>query len=272
MRWILVFAFLTVASAQTWEMLGEGYHLSADSTADSNGNVYFSDERKNRILKIDLDGKIRVWKEDSHGTHGVAWGPDGRLYGGQHDRKRIVAFTSDGTEKVITEGDQSHHLKVSSRNEVYFSVPPARKVMMVDPAGKKRVVYEGLSWPRAMAISPEGRVLMLNDPRTKWVWRFEMAADGSLINGRQFCALETRGGSTDIDPGGMAFDADGLLYVASKHGVQVCDKGGRVVMILDTPGTEGVSDVLFGGPGLKWLYVTAWDKVYRRPFKGPGAK
>src|SRR6266478_1265676 len=78
-----------------WELLGGEYHLSADSTVDKEGNVYFTDNRNNRILKIDADGKITVWIEDSGGAHGVAFGPDGRLYAGQHDRKRIVAFDAN---------------------------------------------------------------------------------------------------------------------------------------------------------------------------------
>jgi len=45
-----------------WDLLGEGYHLTADSTVDQVGNVYFTDASKNRILKIDLDGNISTWR------------------------------------------------------------------------------------------------------------------------------------------------------------------------------------------------------------------
>jgi gluconolactonase len=84
-----------------WDLLGEGYQLTADSAVDRVGNVYFTDNRNNRILKIDLEGKISTWKEPSNGAHGIAFGPDNRLYAGQHDHKRIVAFSSDGTERLI---------------------------------------------------------------------------------------------------------------------------------------------------------------------------
>jgi hypothetical protein len=46
-----------------WYLLGEGYHLTADSTVDKVGNVYFTDASKNRILKIDLDGNINTWRK-----------------------------------------------------------------------------------------------------------------------------------------------------------------------------------------------------------------
>ena len=39
---------------------------------------------------------------------------------------------------------------------------------------------------------------------------------------------------------------------------------------IDVPGPEGVSNVLFAGPGLKWLYVMEWNKVYRRPVRRSG--
>src|SRR5882724_11840280 len=195
-----------VVAGKPWELLGQGYQLTADSAVDQDGNVYFTDAQKNRILKIDLEGKIRIWKEETNGTHGVAWGPDGRLYAGQHDRKRIVAYSSDGRESVITEGVQSHHLTVTSRNHIYFSVPPTHKVWMSDAAGHKRVVHDGINWPRGVRTSPDESVLAVNDPPTRWVWSFQIQADGSLINGRPFYRLET-GGKSETDTGGMAFDS-----------------------------------------------------------------
>jgi gluconolactonase len=253
-----------------WELLGEGYHLTADSAVDKDGNVYFTDAPRNRILKIDLEGKIRIWKEGSNGAHGVAFGADGRLYAGQHDRKRIVAFSIDGTESVVAEGIQTHHLTVTSRNEIYFSEPPAHKVWMTDGAGHKRVVYDGLNWPRAVRVSADRSVLAVDDPGTPWLWRFQIQADGSLTRGRPFCRLETSPGSSGPDPGGIAFDSEGFLYVATKIGVQVCDQQGRVTAIIETPGSEGASNVFFGGPGLQWLYVVEWDKIYRRPARRHG--
>ena len=260
-----------LTAGKPWDLLGQGYQLTADSAVDNDGNVYFTDARKNRILKVDLEGKIRIWKEESHGTHGVAWGPDGRLYGGQHDRKRIVAFSSDGTESVIAEGVQTHHLTVTARNEIYFSEAPAHKVWMSDAAGRKRVVYDGIHWPRGVRVSEDRSLLVVNDPPTRWVWGFQIQVDGSLVDGRHFCRLETREESSGTDAGGMVFDSEGFLYVATKLGVQVCGQRGQVTAIIDAPGSDGVSNVFFGGPDLQWLYVTDGDKLYRRQVKRRGA-
>jgi len=254
-----------------WELLGQGYQLTADSTVDKDGNVFFTDARNNRIFKIDGDGKITLWKEGSNGTHGIAFGPDGRLYAGQHDRKRIVAFSTDGKESVIAEGVQTHHLTVTARGDIYFAEAPAHKVWMIDTAGHKRVAHEGIDWPRGIKASTDQSLLAVNDAHSRWVWSFQIAAGGALTNGQPFYRLETGDDSAVPDSGGMAFDTEGFLYVATNAGVQVCDQPGRVVAILNPPGREPVFAVLFGGPGLQWMYVTDGDRIYRRLVKRRGA-
>jgi gluconolactonase len=256
-----------LAPGKGWDLLGQGYQLTADSAVDHEGNVYFTDSRKNRILKIDIEGKIGVWKEGSNGAHGIAFGPDGRLYAGQHDRKRIVAFSSDRTESVIAEGIQSHHLTVTSRNDIYFTEAPTHKVWLVDAAGRKRVVHEGLNWPRGVRASNDESRLLVGDPPANRIWSFEIQKDGSLINGRPAYQFQT----SETDSGGMALDSEGFLYVATKFGVQVFDPGGRVTAIIDAPGSEGLSNVLFAGPGLQWLYVMDGERVYRRSVRRRGA-
>ena len=231
---------------------------------DREGLVYFTDARHNRIHKIDLQGKITVWKEDSGGAHGIAYAPDGRLYAGQHDRKRIVALTPDGKESIVAEGVQTHHLTVTERNDVYFADAPNHKIWLVDRAGNKRVVSGDLNWPHGLRASPDQSILAVNDPPRRWVWTFQIQRDGSLANGRPFYQLEAPDESSETDAGGMTFDTAAFLYVATKQGVQVFDPAGRVVAIINTPGKDGVSDVFFGGPNMQWLFVTDGDRIYRR--------
>ena len=253
-----------------WQLLGEGYHLTGDSAVDSHGNVYFTDVDRNRILKIGLDGNITTWRQGTNGAHGVAFGPDGRLYAGQHDLKRIVAFSTGGAETVIAEGVQSHHLAVTSRNRVYVNVPPAHSVWLIDSDRSKHVVHDRLNWPRGVRASADESRLVVNHPPTRLVWSFRIEPDGSLSNGRPFYRLETPTNADNPDPGGMAFDTEDFLYVATTLGVQVFDPAGRAVAILKAPG-GAPSNVLFGGRNLEWLYVTDGNRMYRRPTKRRGA-
>jgi sugar lactone lactonase YvrE len=224
----------------------------------------------NRILKIDPDGNIAVWKENSNGAHGVAIGADGRLYAGQHDRKRIVALSSAGTESVVADGVQSHHLTVTSRNEIYFCMGPAHQVWMADGAGHQRVVFDGITFPRGVRAMADRSMLVVNDAQSRWVWKFRIEPDGSLSNGLRFYRLETPDDSSVPDSGGMTFDSQGLLYVATRIGVQVCDQQGRLTAIIPPPAKEGLTNVFFAGPDLQWLYVTDGYRLYRPPAKRRG--
>src|SRR5260370_9800750 len=98
-----------------WSLLGQGYQLTADSAVDHQGNVYFTDARKNRILKIDLEGKVSTWKEHSNGAHGVAFGPDGRLYAGQQGGRRSVSSSGAAKKSSSTKRSQRHRLRVLLR-------------------------------------------------------------------------------------------------------------------------------------------------------------
>jgi sugar lactone lactonase YvrE len=68
----------------------------------------------------------------------------------------------------------------------------------------------------------------------------------------------------------MTLDSDGNLYVATNIGLQVCDQPGRVVSIINKPQNGPLSNVVFGGPGLQYLYVTNGDKVFRRKVNRKG--
>jgi sugar lactone lactonase YvrE len=253
--------------SEPWELVGQGYQLTADTTVDRGGQVFFTDAHNNRIYRIDTDGKIALWKEDSGGAHGIAAGPGGRLYAGQHDRKRIVSLAPDGVESIVAEGLQTHHLAITARNEIYYADAPNHKVWLIDAAGNRRVETSELNWPHCMLLSPDQSMLLVDDSHTRWVWSFQIQRDGSLTNGQPFYRLEASDDTFETDPGGMAFDSDGLLYVATSLGVQVCDRQGRVVTILNPPGKDGLTSVFFAGSKREWLYVTDFERIYRRPFR-----
>ena len=254
-----------------WELVGEGFKFSEGPAVDKEGNVYFTDRPNNRIHKIDLNGKVTVWKEDSGGANGMMFGPDGRLYVCQSTKRRIVAYSPDGAESVLAEDVDSNDLAVTARNEVYFSDPPNHQIWFIDAGGKKRVVFTGIEFPNGVRLSPDQSLLTVADTRGKWVSSFQVGPDGSLTNGELFYRLETPDDSSQSGADGMTYDTEGFLYVATKLGIQVCDQPGRVNAIINKPQDTSLSNLVFGGPDMQWLYVTSRDKVYRRHLHRKGS-
>jgi gluconolactonase len=254
-----------------WEVVSSGHKFTEGPAVDRQGNVFFSDIPNNRIHRIGVDGKVTVFKEDSGGANGLMFGPDGRLYACQNGRKRIVAYTPDGKESVLADDVNSNDLAITGKGEIYFTDPPHKQVWFLSKSGDKRVVVkDGLEFPNGVRLSPDQSLLMVADTRGKWVWSYQVQDDGSLANGMPFHRLETPDDSSISGADGMTVDTEGDLWVATRLGIQVCDQPGRVVAIVNKPQAGGISNVVLGGPDLQTLYVTAGDKVFRRPARRKG--
>jgi len=253
-----------------WQVVSQDHKFTEGPAVDRDGNVFFSDIPNNRIHKIDTAGKITVFKDDSGGVNGMMFGPDGRLFACQNGRKRIVAYAPDGSESVIAEGVNSNDIAVNQRGEIYFSDPEHKQVWFIDAQRNKRVVHEGIGFPNGLRFSPDQSLLLVDDTAGKWVWSFRVEPDGSLSNAQPFYRLETPDESSASGADGMTVDTEGYIYVTTKIGLQVCDQPGRVTAIINKPQPGPISNVVFAGPDLQTLYVTAGDKVFRRHVRRKG--
>lgn len=263
---------ILVDPASTWEQVSANHKFTEGPAVAPNGDVYFTDIPNNAIHKVEhATGKTSLFRSDSGGTNGLMFGPDSRMYACQNGRKRIVSFGMDGSEKVVLEGMNSNDLCITARGDLYFTEPPTKKVWHVDPKGNaKAVITEGLEFPNGIVTSSDYALLLVADARNKWVWSYQIQADGTLANGEPFYRLETWDENSLSGADGMTVDSEGFLYVATRLGLQVCDQPGRVNAILSKPHPGALSNVVFGGPDLDTLYVTAGDRVFRRPSKRRG--
>jgi sugar lactone lactonase YvrE/enterochelin esterase-like enzyme len=265
-----------------WEVAGEGYEQTEGPAVDKDGNVFFCDAGANRIYRIDAGtGKISPFKENTGGTTGLMFGPDGRLYAAESTRKRVVAYSPDGAKvSVLATGVAPNDLSVTSKGDVYFSDTKAQKVYLIPVGGKPRVVLEGeregnnVLMPNGVRVNPDESLLIVADTLGRTAWSFHIAADGSLTHGEPFYHLElpddVANGPVRSGSDGMTFDNLGWLYVATKLGIQICDQPGRVNGIIRRPGPADPSNVVFGGADLKTLYVTAGSRIYKRTLRRTG--
>lgn len=264
--------FSIVSADKPWEQVGETYGSLTSPTTDKDGNVFFADPAANRIYKSDPDRKVMLFRDKTNGARALKIGADGRLYASQPAAKRIVSFSPAGDEKVVAQNVEANDIAITAKGTLYFADAIHKTIGYVDASGKARTVYGGseIALPSGVALSPDQAMLIVTDAQARFSWSFQIAPDGSLMNGEPFYRLEMPEAGWMSGVQGAAEDSIGQIYFATPLGIQVCEANGRVAAILNPPEHGTISQLAFAGKELNWLYVTEAGKLFRRAVKVKG--
>lgn len=255
---------------EDWELIGEGYQFTEGPAVNRAGEVYFTDVRGNTIYRIGLDQQVSIFDDQAGGTSGMMFGADDRLYACRNREKKIVAYNADGSLDVLVEGIGCNDMLVTSDGGIYWTDPRTEKVWYRSPDGDVRAVIEGLR-TNGIILWPHEGTLVVTDHFEPRLWAYRVEEDGSLTHGEAYYApLRMLPGAEIPRSDGMTVDRDGRLYVATDAGLQMFDPTGRMGGVIHKPQQAFLSNVVFGGPELSYLYVTCQDKVYRRKTKTAG--
>ena len=277
---------------------------------DADGNVFFSDIAGNRIMKMDAKGHVSVFRADSGRTNGNCFDAKGRLVsceGGEQGpgRRRIVRTDmKTGEVTVLTdkyEGkryNSPNDLCVDTQGRIWFTDPrygadrsdlemDVEGVYRIDQGGKvtRVLTQKDVDRPNGIAVTPDAKTLYVIDSHPKVggnrkIWAFAIGPDGSLKDRRLVYDFgKARGGD------GMKLDVKGNLWVAAginqprgnegetldaPAGVYVISPQGKLLGRIPI-GEDLITNLAFGGPDLKTLYVTAGKTLYRFPVNVAGS-
>jgi gluconolactonase len=254
------------------------------------------------IQRWALDGSPSIHREGA-GTNGLLFDRDGTLLACEPKLRRVTRTTRDGTVAVLTDAFQGkpyntpNDLTLDSKGRLYFSDPrygtkddmqqrddsgnTIEGVYRIDRDGSvHRVIGREVQRANGVLVSADDRFLFVADNcndvlgGARKLWRFELQPNGTVAAGSQTLIhdwKESRG------PDGLKQDVAGNLYVAGgtsqskppfepdasqPGGIYVFDPEGKMVDFLHVP-TDEVTNCAFGGPDLKWLYITGGGTLYR---------
>ena len=266
--------YALISRDKRWEQVGGTYQSAASPAMDKDGNVFFADPASNRIYKSDAGRIVTVFKEKTGGAHALRFGADGRLYATQLSARRLVSYGPAGDEKVVAQDIQANDLVLTRSGALYFVDTAQKTVGYIDVTGKRRAVYNGgeIMSPTALTLTPDQAMLLVGDGMDRYQWSFQIAADGSLVNGEPFQRLEMPEEGLFSGVRGLTVDSIGYMWATSAMGIQVCEQPGRCTNILNKPEftASPVTSIAFGGPDRAWLYVTQGGKVFRRETRRTG--
>jgi sugar lactone lactonase YvrE/enterochelin esterase-like enzyme len=258
-----------------WQVVQGDYQSAAVLAADQYGQIVFQDITGGKSWKIASDGHLSPYDVIKKPYVGMAFGPDGRVYVADAVTAKIVAYTRDGKSSTIAKNIRGLNLIVTNGGTIYVTEPGSGdersgKVWLIKSTGERSLLDTGLNHPSGIALSPDGLWLAVAENKTHWGYSYRVRADGTVEDKQQFYWFHVPDEADDSGAGAWSMDREGRLYAATRMGVQVFDRDGRVRAILPVPGGE-VTSISFGGPDFDTLYVTCVDrKVYKRILKVPG--
>jgi gluconolactonase len=247
-------------------------------------SLYFTDIPKKRIHRLDGDGKVDTFVENSKFANGLFGHASGEIYACQMDG-RLAAYSANGKkERVLADKFGEHRfnapndLVIDRQGGVYFTDPAFRAPMplpqgktcvyYLSPAGEVTRLIEDLPNPNGVILSPDEKTLYVIPSGQEEMMAYTVQLPGMVTDGRAFCKLKQAPDQKKGGGDGLTVDRNGNLYITSRLGLQVFNPQGKLLGIINTP--EQPANVTFGGKDLKTLYVTARTGVYKIPMHVAG--
>lgn len=225
--------------------IAESLHPVANPAIDRDGNIYvtYSGGRGQKvpvaIYKIDTNDNPKAFLPDLMNATGLAFDPQGQLYVSSRYDGAVYRVAPNGTISTYAEGmgvatgiafDKEGNLYVGDRSGTIWRIAPDRQIFVFATLEPSVSAYH-------LAFSPDGTLYVTGPTTSSFDAVYSVDPHGSV-------SVFFRGLGR---PQGLAFDAQGNLYVAASF-------SGRRGIVKITPGKQ--ASVAIAGHGLVGLAFT----------------
>ncbi len=271
-----------VAAGAVATRVCEGFKFTEGATVNAAGEIFFTDQPNNRILRWTQEQGVRVFMEPAGRANGMCFTAEGTLLVCADEKMELWAVTPEG--KVAVLADAYHGKLLNGPNDVwarpqggcYFTDPFYKRAWWTQteaPQGTQQVYFlppsrgtpirvtDDLVTPNGVVGTADGKTLYVADLGAKRTYAYVIAVDGTLTDKRLFC---------EMGSDGMTCDAQGRLYLTGTAGVTVFDSNGSRLGVIAIP-EKWSANVCIGGPEKKTLFVTAMRGLYAIPLQVKGS-
>ena len=255
-------------------LVSNAYEFTEGPAVDKAGNVYFTDQPNDRILKWNAENNtVSEYMKPSGRSNGLYFDNQGNLLSAADENNQLWKIDSDKNVTVLIENFEANKLNgpndlwVDNKGGVYFTDPyyqrswwshntPQQKdnrVYYLAPNTEKLriVAADSFNQPNGIIGTPDGKTLYIADQAEEKTFIYNIEADGSLSNKKLFVAK-----SSD----GMTLDNRGNVYLTG-DGVTVFNSNGVQIHHIDIP-QDWTANVTFGGKNENILFITALGSIY----------
>jgi gluconolactonase len=261
-----------IAPGETVQKLADGFEFTEGPACDAEGNVFFTDQPNDRILKWSIEGKLSTFMQPCGRANGLSFDRSGNLWAAADEKnelwridpaKKVTVVIKDYKGKLL---NGPNDLWFRPEGGLYFTDPLYQRpywkrgpkeqececVYYLAPDQKKLTrMIDDLKQPNGIIGTPDGKTLYVADIGARQTFRYQVQPDGSLKDKKLFC---------ESGSDGMTIDNEGNVYLTGK-GVLVFDPSGNKIEQIDV--SEAWSaNVCFGGKDRQTLFITASKGFY----------
>jgi len=272
------------AEGATLQLVGDQFSFTEGPACDASGNIYFTDQPSDRIMRFDVDGKLSVFMHPCGRANGLCFDSVGTLIACADEKNELWSISPDKKVTVLVKDFQGKLL--NAPNDVW--VRPDGGMYFTDPfykrnywtRGQMEQDVEGVYFlafdhhtltrvdgsfkkPNGIIGTPDGETLYVADLGAQKTYAYDIADDGTLKNRRLFCSMGSDG---------MTIDNEGNVYLTNK-GVTVFNSHGEKIDHIDIK-QPWTGNICFGGSDRQTLFITASKAIYtiRTRVKGVGSQ
>ncbi len=258
------------------------YDFTEGPAVNAAGEVFFTDQPNNRILRWSEQSGISTFMENAGRSNGLYFDHDGKLLACADEKNELWRIGMDRkVDVLLTDLDGKkfngpNDLWVDPAGGIYFTDPfykrpywdrdeqelEARNVYYLAPGESQAVVAaEGFVQPNGIVGNRDGTILYVADIGDKKTYRYDIVGAGQL--GKRTLMA-------DMGSDGMTLDHKGHLYITGQ-GVTVFDASGKKIEHIEVP-ERWTANVCFGGKKQRTLFITAMGSVYTLQMKVKGIR
>ncbi|MBN2131136.1 MAG: SMP-30/gluconolactonase/LRE family protein, partial [Sedimentisphaerales bacterium] len=256
------------------------FSFTEGPAVDAAGNVFFTDQPNDRIMKWSADGTLSVFLAPCGRSNGLYFDRDGNLWACADEHNELWRIDRQGNVTVVITDYQGkllngpNDLWIRRLGGIYFTDPyfqrnywrrgpmeqSGQHVFYLAPDHQTLTqVTADLKQPNGIIGTPDERFLYVADYGAGRTYRYTIQPDGTLGEKTLFC-----GQGSD----GMTLDQEGNLYLTGA-GVAVYNPSGKRIETISVP--EGTANVTFGGEDHRTLFITARTSLYTLRMRVQGA-
>jgi gluconolactonase len=255
-------------------LVSDEFTFTEGPTVDKNGDVYFTDQPNDRIVKWDAGtNTVADWMKPAGRSNGLYVDHNGNLLACADEKNALWRIDMNKNVEVLVSEFEGrllggpNDLWIDPKGGIYFTDPlydrpwwpptnnrlTERRVYYVAPQTQKvSIVAQGnYEQPNGIIGSADGKTLYVADNGAKKTYSFTINLDTSLSDRVLFA---------DMGSDGMTIDNQGNVYLTG-DGVTVFDVKGHKIKHIPVP-ENWTANVTFGGPEQDILFITAMDSVY----------